>query len=270
MQAGRAVFGGLFVAVMGLLLWSPQAFAQASICHAVASSPPLLMQASFSAASLSASEVRITYVGHSAFRIESAEGVAIVTDYFGNSGEGPVPDIVTMNHAHETHYTAFPDPAIAHVLRGWGSQGEPARHRLQLRDVIVRNVPTDLYSGGFLIEENGNSIFVFEIAGLCIGHLGHLHHKLTPAHIAEIGRIDVLFMPVDGNYTMSQEGMIELAGQLRSSIVIPMHFFSNFSLQRFLDGMRDSFAIDLAGARQHVVSLANLPSEPTVLVLNPY
>jgi len=27
---------------------------------------------------------------------------------------------------------------------------------------------------------NGNSIFVFEIADLCIAHLGHLHHTLTP------------------------------------------------------------------------------------------
>ena len=42
-------------------------------------------------------------------------------------------------------------------------------------DVYIRNVPTDIRNGGAM-EADGNSIFIFEVAGLCIGHLGHLHH----------------------------------------------------------------------------------------------
>ena len=78
-----------------------------------------------------------------------------------------VPDVVTMNHAHETHWTAFPDPDIPHVLRGWSDQiGKPAEHRVELGEVLVRNVPTDIrsrYGGG--VEEHGNSVFIFEMAG---------------------------------------------------------------------------------------------------------
>ncbi|MEM8698418.1 MAG: MBL fold metallo-hydrolase, partial [Pseudomonadota bacterium] len=66
--------------------------------------------------------VEISYVAHSTFRIETPEGVAIATDFFGAAG-GDTPDVVTMNHAHETHYTDFPDPAIPHVLRGWKTGG---------------------------------------------------------------------------------------------------------------------------------------------------
>ncbi len=144
----------------------------------------------------------------------------------------------------------MPDPAVQHVLRGWNPDGGAAKHYLEVSDVLIRNVSTDIYREGFLMEEDGNSIFIFEVAGLCIGHLGHLHHKLTPQDIAEIGRIDVLFIPVDGTYTMSQEGMIELAGQLRSSMIVPMHWFSTFSLQRFVAGMEGKFETRLAQRKQ--------------------
>ena len=248
-----------------------------STCLAVARHSPVqsetgrIIPASLETTSLQSDEVRITYVGHSAFRIETPAGISIITDYSGNHSDGGLPTVVTMNHAHGTHYTDFPDPGIEHVLRGWNPDGDgPARHRLELEDVLIRNVATDLYYDMVLRERDGNSIFIFEVAGLCIGHLGHLHHKLTPEHIAEIGRLDILFMPVDGTYTMSQAGMIELAQQLRSSIVIPMHFFSSFSLQRFLTGMEGAFAPELPGTRDTVVSLRSLPQSPVVRVLNPW
>jgi L-ascorbate metabolism protein UlaG (beta-lactamase superfamily) len=247
--------------------------AQTSICQAIAENHfgPRLSLAGFEPAAVADDEVTITYVGHSAFRIVSPEGVNIVTDYAGFFGEGPVPDVVTMNHAHSSHYTDNPDPAIAHVLRGWNPGGDgPARHHLQVGDVYIRNVTTDLYSNGVMIEKDGNSIFIFEMAGLCVGHLGHLHHKLTPQHIAEIGRIDILFVPVDGTFTMSLAGMIELAGQLRSSMVIPMHFFSTFTLQRFVAGMAEKFNVETANSDTVTVSLKTLPEAPTVMVLSPY
>ena len=243
-----------------------------STCHAVAErGGNLLHRASVDPSTLGSGEVAITYVGHAAFRIETRGGTSVVTDYNGMAGAGGPPTAVTMNHAHSTHYTDYPDPAIEHVLRGWNPSGDgPAQHYLQLSDMLIRNVPTDLYYNGIMTEKDGNSIFIFEAEGLCIGHLGHLHHKLTPEHIAMIGRIDVLFVPVDGTYTMSQGAMIELAEMLRSSIVIPMHFFSNYSLQRFVTGMEAKFVTRLAGGNRITVSLADLPSQPTVMVMLPY
>ena len=108
-----------------------------------------------------------------------------------------LPDLVTMNNAHSSHYTDFPDPEIAHVLRGWGADGGVALHDVTYRDLHVRNVPTNVREFGGA-RMNGNSIFVFEIADLCIAHLGHLHHVLTDVHLSELGQIDVLLMPVDG------------------------------------------------------------------------
>lgn len=247
--------------------------AETSTCLAIAHnrSGPGIEMAGLQTAQLADDQVRITYVGHSAFRIESPAGVSIITDFNGALGSGGTPSVVTMNHAHETHFTDYPPADIAHVLKGWNPSGEgPSKHHFQLDDVLIRNVATDLYREGFLTEENGNSIFIFEIAGLCIGHLGHLHHKLSPDHIARIGRLDIVFMPVDGTYTMSQQGMIELAQQLRTSIVFPMHYFSTFSLQRFVAGMQGRFEPVLLPENSLVVSLKTLPQTPQVLVLPPF
>ena len=117
--------------------------------------------------------VKITYIDHSTYRIESVEGVIIATDYNDWAGSGPVPTIVTMNKAHSGHYSVFPDPKIKYPLKGWNPDGDgPAQHNLLVKDVLVRNVATDIrtFDGGS--EMHGNSIFIFEIADLCIGHLG--------------------------------------------------------------------------------------------------
>ena len=241
-----------------------------SKCMAIAQSLPKAQFASYQPAQAEAGEVVITYAGHSTYIIETPGGVRVATDYSGAYGADPLPRVVTMNKAHRTHFSPSPDPAIEYVLRGWNEDGDgPARHAVVVDDIYIRNVPTDIrrFDG---MEKDGNSIFVFEVADLCIGHLGHLHHKLTPEHIARIGRIDVLFVPVDGTYTMSLAGMIELAGQLRSSMVIPMHFFSLYTLQRFIAGMKEKFEIVIAPGNSTKVSLKTLPERPQVMALSPY
>src|SRR6267154_1067491 len=153
----------------------------------VAQDRPRIVPAALRLAALKDGEVRINYIGHSTFLIESPKLVRIATDYNDYVKPPVLPDIATMNHAHSTHYTDNPDSAIKHVLRGWGpSPDEPARHDLQVGDVRVRNVPTNIrnyMSGG--TERHGNSIFIFEIANLCIAHLGHLHHTLTQQQLNE-------------------------------------------------------------------------------------
>ena len=109
-----------------------------------------------------------------------------------------------MNGAHETHYTLHPSPEIEHVLRGWRPDGEPPNWDLTVKDMRVRSVSTDTRGwgeGG--VNRNGNSIFIFEIADLCIGHLGHLHHKPTPEQFSQIGFLDVVLAPVDGGQTLN-------------------------------------------------------------------
>jgi len=234
----------------------------------VAENRPRVIPAAFDLAALNADQVRLTFIGHATFLIESPQLVRIATDYNDYVRPPVLPDIVTMNHAHDTHYTDHPDPAIKYVLRGWGpSENEPAVWGLKYRDVRVRNVPTNIRDGFGGTERYGNSIFVFEIANLCIAHLGHLHHTLTQEQLNEIGRVDVVMAPVDGGYTLDLDGMMEVLTALKAQIIIPMHFFSPYTLGRFLDRARQLWPVEQADVPSVVVSKTTLPESPKVLVL---
>tara|TARA_R110002124_G_scaffold214784_3_gene380772 strand:- start:132 stop:953 length:822 start_codon:yes stop_codon:yes gene_type:complete len=214
--------------------------------------------------------VHLHYIAHASFLIRSHGGLNMVTDFTGFTGTLPlIPDVITMNHAHDTHWTAFPDPAIPHALRGWGEFGQGIDHHVDLGEVLIRNVSTDIRSQFAGAEARGNSIFIFEMAGLCIGHLGHLHHEPTPAQYAALGRVDVVMAPVDGGYTLSLPEMTAVLKRLKSSIVIPMHWFSDFALDRFLVGMADEFQVVRLEGSSLDVSLDRLPSRPTIMVLRP-
>jgi L-ascorbate metabolism protein UlaG (beta-lactamase superfamily) len=235
----------------------------------VASRTPGVIPAGFSLAALKGDQVRITYSGHSTFLIESPRLVRIATDYNDYVRPPVLPDIVTMNHAHSTHYTDRPDPAIKHVLRGWGPSPEaPARHDMTYQDVRVRNVPTNIrswISGG--TERHGNSIFIFEMAQMCIAHLGHLHHTLTQQQINEMGRVDIVFVPVDGSMTLDLEGMFEVLNALKPSLMIPMHVFSAYTLNRFLARAKEQWDVETNETPSILLSKTTLPPAPKVLVL---
>jgi L-ascorbate metabolism protein UlaG (beta-lactamase superfamily) len=185
----------------------------------------------------------ITFVGHASYQIDTPQGVRAITDYNGINGFGRHPDIVTMNNAHDTHFTDQPEEGITYILRGWPTRpGETeARHDVTLKDMRVWNVPTNArdwslqgsdWSGGVRI--NGNSIFLFAIGDLCIAHLGHLHQRLTKEHLDALGRIDVLMTPIDGAYTMGVPLMAEVIQQIEPRVVLPMHYWGKSQLDRFM------------------------------------
>lgn len=241
-----------------------------SHCIALAAAEPAVVPVALQDG-LEPDSILIRYIDHASFAIVTADGTVAVTDYTGYLGTADlVPDVVTMNNAHSTHWTAAPDRRIPHVLDGWPNGEGPADHRLELGAMLVRNVTTDTRGPfGEGARKDGNSIFIFEAAGLCIGHLGHLHQIPSDEQYAAIGRLDVVMVPVDGGYTMRMADMAGVVRRLRSSVVIPMHWFSQASLQTFLAEMSAEFSVVETGGAQLSLSLDDLPSQPTIMVLEP-
>ena len=99
----------------------------------VANRAPFGAPAKLELAALNSDQVRITFVGHATFLIESPKLVRIATDYNDYVAPPLVPDIVTMNHAHTTHFSMHPDPGIKYVLRGWAEDQKPARIDMSLQ-----------------------------------------------------------------------------------------------------------------------------------------
>ncbi len=232
--------------------------------------PAAALPAAFRPAAIPANHVGLTFVGHASFLIESPASVRIVTDYNDYVRPTIVPDIVTMNNAHSTHFTDFVEAEVKHVLRGWDQPGFAADHSLSFRDVHIRNVPTNVREASG-VRYNGNSIFVFEISGLCLAHLGHLHHRLTPQHLAALGQIDVLMVPVDGAFTLNVEEMIDVIDQILAPLIIPMHYFTRGGLERFLDTVslraRIPYSVTFVPEPFILLSRATLPVRPEIRVL---
>jgi L-ascorbate metabolism protein UlaG (beta-lactamase superfamily) len=261
-------------AFLNLLITSAaaQEAPRASECLAMANAPPRATPVSLSLAAAKSGEVAITYVGHSTYYIDTPGGVRIATDFSGAYTFGRLPDVVTMNRAHSTHYTLYPDPRIPLVLHGWNDDGSPARISQRVGDVLIRNVTTDIRrylfdNSNTAMIRDGNSIFIFEVAGLCIGHLGHLHVKLDDSHFAAIGRLDIVMVPIDGTYTMSLDGISEITKRLRASVVLPMHRFMT-PLDEFMRKIGQEFAIDQRTERTLTISRETLPSSPMVIILD--
>lgn len=260
----------LFAFVIVAFFATPAVLAQdepvPSNCLAMAQTLPGAIFIGYQPVVAGSDEVTITYAGHSTYVIETPEGVRIATDFSGHYGTDPLPRVVTMNKAHSTHFTEVPDVRIEYVLRGWNPEGGAARHALMVDDVYIRNVPTDIRRWGEM-EKDGNSIFIFEVAGLCIGHLGHLHHRLENEHYAAIGRLDIVMVPIDGGLTMSLSGMTEITQRLHSSIVLPMHRHAT-PLGEFTAMMGEGFDVEFRDERSFTVSMESLPQRPTILVLD--
>jgi L-ascorbate metabolism protein UlaG (beta-lactamase superfamily) len=265
-SSAARLFCSIFTFLLTLVLLS-----LALAGHASAAEPgckPEMAQAAprIIPAELTEKDIRITFVGHASFLIETPQNIRAVTDYNDYIRPGVLPDIATMNKAHSTHFSQNPQAGIKHLLPGWNLQGGRIDHDLTLQDLRVRNVSTNIRSGGGT-EFDGNSIFIFEFGDLCVVHLGHLHHLLEPGHIRAIGRADIVLAPVDSGFTLDLDGMMEVLKMLSPRVVIPMHFFGTHTLEKFIRTGSEHYIIDRRNIPDATFSRETLPEKPTMVVL---
>ncbi len=256
----------LFAAILFLAAWLGSSLAFAT-CFPIASAPFPVVRASFAQISNVPTEhIRITFVGHASFMIESADGIKVLTDYNGYLPLSSTPDIVTMNNSHESHYTDFIADGIKHVLRGWDPDGGIARHNLFLEDLRVRNVPTNLtdISGKMA---NGNSMFVIESADLCVVHISHLHHVLSKEQVGQLGRIDIAFAPIDGFMTMTHSELFRVLAQIKPKLIIPMHYGYYGAVEEFLEKAKALYPIRVHDSDSIEISLPKVPRRTEVLLM---
>ncbi len=225
-----------------------------------------IQRASFrTAAAAPAGQLRITFVGHATFLLETPEGASVATDWNGTNLPRYAPDIATMNNFHITHYSDFPDPAIKHVLRGW-KPGGIARHDIKVKDLRVYSVPTNIqtYAGQ---QTNGNSIFVFDTVNLCLAHLSHLHHDLTREEASRLGRIDVLFVPIDGFVSMSHDEVMSVIDMIKPRLVIVMHWDLFGGPRAFLSRAQGIYPVKVHDSNVYTLGREMLPTDTEILLM---
>lgn len=163
--------------------------------------------------------LKISYLGHSAFKIKSS-GTSLITDPFdpkvtGISWRKQEADIVTISHDHQDHNCLEKIEGVPFVVK------EPGEYEIKGVHIFGESSFHDKKKGS---EHGENIIFSFHWDDFVIVHLGDLGDNLSSNQVEDWGQIDVLMVPVGGTWTINSEEASELIAQLEPSFVIPMHY----------------------------------------------
>jgi L-ascorbate metabolism protein UlaG (beta-lactamase superfamily) len=233
----------------------------------IASTPSLLRHVAWDK-TVPIGQLRLSFRGHATFSIETPGGASAATDYNGITRPPYIPDAVTMNNAHPNHYADYIEPEISHVLRGWDPEGGVAKHEVAFKDMTIFSIPTNLFRRPNGQLYNGNSIFVFKAADLCVAHLGHLHQILSDEQRRALRRVDVLMINIDGN-TMTQGEALKVIEQVSPRLVIPMHYLFQGLAERFARLAAPLYPVRVHSDSTIVVDEASLPHSTEILFLQP-
>jgi len=161
----------------------------------------------------------IVYLGHSSFKLKGKKAT-VITDpfdpvYVGLKYPKNDADIVTVSHNHNDHNKADLIDNVKMVINGAGEY--------EIMGVSIIGIETDHDASGG--EERGkNIVFILEVDGLRIAHFGDLGHKLSEKLMEQMGDIDVLMIPVGGEYTIGHKQAVDIAKEFESPYVLPMHY----------------------------------------------
>ena len=161
----------------------------------------------------------INWFGQSCFRIEAKEGSVLIDPFSKEIGLKPPKikdDIVLVSHGHDDHNNIEEINPEAFLIN---TPGEYEKKGIAIRGISSYH---DKVEG----KERGlNTIYIMKAEDMTICHLGDLgQEKLTENQVDEIGDIDILLVPVGGNYTINYKEAIEVIGQIEPKIIIPMHY----------------------------------------------
>ena len=203
-------------------------------------------------------------MGLSCFRIRGSQAI-IITDPFppglGYTLGKQTADIVTVSHPHPSHSY---------------DQGINSEHRLvkgpgeyEISGVLILGIGT--YHDSVKGQSRGkNTIYLMEIDGVNVLHLGDLGHVLSDEQVEEIGNVDVLLLPVGGVSTINAAMAAEVIRKLEPKVVIPMHYKTE-KTDRDLEPV-DNFLKEMGLAQVEPrpklnISRSNLPLTTEVVVL---
>jgi L-ascorbate metabolism protein UlaG (beta-lactamase superfamily) len=163
--------------------------------------------------------MEITFLGHASFKIKGKQAI-VVTDPFDPKVVGlkfprVQADIVTISHEHDDHSMAELVNGVRKVIDGPGEY--------EIKGVSILGLPS------FHDDKKGNlrgknTVYVIEMNGLRVVHLGDLGHKLSDKLIESIGEVDVLMVPVGGEYTIGASIAVQVVRAIEPRITIPMHY----------------------------------------------
>ena len=161
----------------------------------------------------------INWFGQSCFRIEVKEGSLLIDPFSKEIGLKPPKikdDIVLVSHDHDDHNNVEDLPSESFLINNPGEY--------EKKGIAIRGISS--YHDKSEGKERGlNTIYIVKAEDMTICHLGDLgQEKLDEKQVEEIGDVDILLVPVGGNYTINSKEAVGVISQIEPKIIIPMHY----------------------------------------------
>ena len=220
--------------------------------------------------------MRITYLGHSAFLLETSDTKILMDPYSPEIGYDELSlevDIITVSHEHLDHNYVDADLGNPKVLRGLSPD------TLQWEDVSYDADGISIYNvGTYHDQEQGryrgrNAIFALQLEEIKVVHSGDLGHVLEEDQVDDLLPVDILLISVGGHYTIGPSEAIQVMEQLDPRVVIPMHYKTRqteawpiIELNEFLSGLS---GMKHAGRKSVTVNKGKLPDAREIWPLSP-
>ena len=213
--------------------------------------------------------MKIKWLGHSSFMVTSDTGIRIITDpydpdYVASGGRSygeikETADIVTVSHNHTDHNNVAAVGGNPQVVKGTA----------RVKGIEFKGIPTYHDEAGGR-QRGNNTILCFEVDGIRVCHLGDLGHRLSDMQVAELGRVDIVLIPVGGFYTIDAKVATEVCSRLKPKVIMPMHYktdkcgFPIAGVDEFLRGKEGVSRLD---ASEVEFKPGELPASTQIIVL---
>ena len=163
--------------------------------------------------------MKITYLGHSCFCIESKDGVKLITDPYTRVGyelpKGLTADIVLVSHGHFDHAFVAAVEGNPTVLTNAGDY--------TVKGITIHGADSwhDPKQGAL---RGKNVIFQFTVDGITFCHFGDLGESYCEKTAKQVAGADIWLIPVGGTYTIDALQAKEYADKINPKVLIPMHY----------------------------------------------
>ncbi len=214
----------------------------------------------------------ITYYGHACFKLRGKEGTVITdpfNDYVGFEFPNLSADIVTISHDNPAHNNV---EAVDNTARRDHPFliDHPGEYEVEGVSVFAIKTYQDDKKGSLRGE---NIVYTFLMDELRVAHLGSIGHELDEKLVSEIGLVDVMFVPVGGQFSIGPKQAVEVARSLEPNIVIPMQYKTQqhdkkvFGDMATLDELTKAFEVEPEQVEKLNLSRSSLPEETELLVM---
>lgn len=205
--------------------------------------------------------MEVTWLGRNCFRLRGREGVVITDPCPPESGYRigkTEAQIITVSRRDDPGYSA------TSVVGG-----EPlvldAPGEYEVGGALVTGIATKLPDGG------RNIVFVIELEGIRVGHLGLIAGPPPAAVLEALKDVAILLIPVGGGGALQGPAAQDVMTTIDPGIVIPMNYKTEFEqleldpIERFIKetGSKTEPQPRLS------VTKSQIPSELSVVVLQP-